>query len=203
MRGIIAEYERAKLLERTARGRIGRAKAGFVPSGRRTLGYTYVKHPEKGAHYEAYPEEALLVQRIFRLYVEGGRSLEAIAALLTVEGVPTPGDRRPGLTRTLASRAWHRSTVAGILRNTTYIGTLYDGKKQRLPGKRHPDKKTRWRTMPQEEWMPISALPLIDVATFQAAQAQLSTTRSRAGAITNMRTSLSTDGCAVGSVGAP
>jgi site-specific DNA recombinase len=68
---------------------------------------------------------------------------------------------------------WHRSTVAGILRNTTYIGTLYDGKKQRLPGKRNPDKKTRWRTMPQEEWISISMPPLIDVATFQAAQAQL------------------------------
>ena len=32
MRGVFAEYERAKLLERTARGRIGRAKAGFVPN---------------------------------------------------------------------------------------------------------------------------------------------------------------------------
>src|SRR5262252_4774392 len=64
MRGIIAEYERAKILERTARGRRGRAQAGHAPYGRRTLGYTYVKHADKGAHYEVHPEEAPLVQRI-------------------------------------------------------------------------------------------------------------------------------------------
>jgi len=39
VRGIIAEYERAKVLERTARGRRGRAQDGHVPYGRRTLGY--------------------------------------------------------------------------------------------------------------------------------------------------------------------
>src|SRR5262249_40627585 len=57
VRGIIAEYERAKILERTARGRRGRAKAGHVPYGRRTLGYLYVKHADKGAHYEVHQEE--------------------------------------------------------------------------------------------------------------------------------------------------
>src|SRR2546427_13272338 len=31
VRGIIAEYERAKILERCTRGRFGRAKAGHVP----------------------------------------------------------------------------------------------------------------------------------------------------------------------------
>jgi site-specific DNA recombinase len=64
VRGIIAEYERAKILERTARGRVGRAKAGFVPSGQHTLGYTIVKHVDKGAHYAVHPEEAALVQRL-------------------------------------------------------------------------------------------------------------------------------------------
>src|SRR5262245_11291533 len=52
MRGVFAEYERAKILERTARGRRGRAQAGHVPPGRRTLGYLYVKHAVQGAHYE-------------------------------------------------------------------------------------------------------------------------------------------------------
>jgi site-specific DNA recombinase len=36
VRGIIAEYDRAKILERTARGRRGRARDGHVPYGRRT-----------------------------------------------------------------------------------------------------------------------------------------------------------------------
>src|SRR5262249_1366472 len=149
-----------------ARGRRGRAQAGHVPPGRRTLGYTYVKHPGKGAHYEVDPEEAALVRRIFRLYVDGGRSLEAIAALLTAEGIPTPKDRM----RSLPIRVWHMATIAHILKNTTYVGTLYDGKTQRLPGKRNPDHKTRHRQVPREEWTPIPVPPIIDQATFEAAQ---------------------------------
>jgi site-specific DNA recombinase len=172
VRGIIAEYERAKILERTARGRIGRAKAGHVPGGRRPLGYVYVKHPDRGAHYEVHPDEAALVQRIFGLYVQEGLSQQAIAARLTAEGVSTPGDRRPGLRRTLAAQVWHPSIVAGILRNATYLGTMHYGKKTRLPGKQNPDKKTRWQSLPPEAWITIPVPPLIDVATFEAAQAR-------------------------------
>jgi site-specific DNA recombinase len=169
VRGIIAEYERAKILERTARGRRGRAQAGHVPGGRRTFGYVYVKHASKGAHYEVDPEEAALVERIFRLYAEGGHSLLTLAALLTCEGVKTPKDRF----RTLGVRVWHSSTLANMLRNTAYIGTLYDGKTQRAPGLKDPDKKTRSLRQPREEWIAIAVPPIVDPQLFAAAQAQL------------------------------
>jgi site-specific DNA recombinase len=79
VRGIIAEYERAKILERTARGRRGRAQAGHVPYGRRTFGYTYVRNDGKGGRYEIAPDEAALVERIFRLYVHEGVAQDAIS----------------------------------------------------------------------------------------------------------------------------
>jgi site-specific DNA recombinase len=173
VRGIIAEYERAKILERTARGRLARAKAGFIPSGRAPLGYVSVKHPMRGAHYEIHPEEATLVRRIFWLCVEGRRSLESLAAILTTEGIPTPGDRRPGHRSHAAAHIWHRSTISVILRNTAYIGTLYDGKRQRMPGKRNPDYKTRLRALPREQWVPIAVPALIATELFEAAQRQL------------------------------
>jgi DNA invertase Pin-like site-specific DNA recombinase len=110
VRSVIAEYEREKILERTARGRVGRVKAGFVPGGGGPWGIP-VKHPQKGAYYKVHPEESALVLRIFQLYVAGQRSQEAIAAQLTQEGIPTPGDLRPGLGRTLSTWVWHRSTV--------------------------------------------------------------------------------------------
>jgi site-specific DNA recombinase len=175
VRGIIAEYERAKILERTARGRAGRAKAGHVPGGRRTLGYVYVKHADKGAHYEVHPEEAALVQRIFQLYVEGGRAIHAIAALLTAEGIPTPFDRKHAMTASV----WHPATIAHMLHNSAYIGTMYDGKTQGLPGKRNPDKKTRHRRVPREEWIAVTVPPIIDQATFEAAQVQLARNKSQ------------------------
>src|SRR5436309_2775432 len=47
MRGALAEYERAKLLERTQRGRIGRAKAGH-PWGQVPFGYRAIREPHGG-----------------------------------------------------------------------------------------------------------------------------------------------------------
>jgi site-specific DNA recombinase len=45
VRGIIAEYERAKIMARTTRGRFGRVKAGHVRGGQRPLGYIQGKNP--------------------------------------------------------------------------------------------------------------------------------------------------------------
>ena len=170
VRGIIAEYERAKILdkilERTARGRRGRAQAGHVPYGRRPYGYRYIKHAGKGAHYEIDPDEATVVQRIFRLYLDAGLASERIAERLTKERIPTP----LGTQRGFPAGVWHPATISYILRNETYLGTMYDNKKQRLPGKSNPDKKTRWRRLPREEWIAIAVLAITDSATFEAAQ---------------------------------
>jgi hypothetical protein len=61
--------------------------------------------------------------------------------------------------------------VQVIIHNAAYVGTLYYGKAQRIPGKRNPDKKTRWRAVDPAAWIPISVPPILDEATFQAAQA--------------------------------
>ena len=68
---------------------------------------------------------------------------------------------------------WHVECVRGILTNETYIGTMFYGKRQRIAGKGDPNKKTRWRTVPREEWIPIPVPPIIDRSTFDAAQARL------------------------------
>ena len=94
VRGIIAEYERAKILERTMRGLMGRAKEGYPPAGVIPLGYRYVKHDGKGGHCDIAPEEALLVQDIFRWYVQDGQSMHAIAVRLIQGGLPTPWEWR-------------------------------------------------------------------------------------------------------------
>jgi site-specific DNA recombinase len=171
VRGIFAEYERAKMLERTARGRKGRAQEGYVPHGRTTLGYVYVRHSGRGAHYEIDPEEATLVRRIFTLYTRNRLSQDALAALLTREGSPTAGERHPAQKRRLPSGTWHQSTIADILRNRTYIGIMHYGKRSHIPGKANPDKKTRWRAVPESEWIPVAVPPILDIATFEAAQA--------------------------------
>ena len=138
------------------------------------------------------------MQRIFRLYVEGERSTEGIAALLTREGIPTP----MGTQRAFPAGVWHPATIAHLLRNTTYIGTLYDGKKQRVAGKSNPDNKTRWRKVPRPEWIAIEVPPLIDIETFEAARLDSRSSGSRVRATASMSICLSTDGCAAGNANA-
>lgn len=68
VRGVMAEYERAKILERTRRGRQHAARAGRVSVlGHAPYGYRYIdKHTGGGtASYQVIEEEAGMVRRMF------------------------------------------------------------------------------------------------------------------------------------------
>lgn len=172
VRGIIAEYERGKILERTMRGLRGRAQAGHVPGGAVPLGYRSVRS-EKGGTYEIDPEEAALVHRIFQMYVQEGLSINAIAQQLTRARVPTHRDRRGiGPQRKLNAGVWHPASLHDLLTSETYMGTLYYGKRERTASPNNPDKKTAWRVKPKDEWIAIAVPPIIDEDTFHAAQRQ-------------------------------
>ena len=43
LQGMIAEYERAKILERTRRGKLHRMRNGEIVNGRKIFGYEYIK----------------------------------------------------------------------------------------------------------------------------------------------------------------
>ena len=70
------------------------------------------KDPETGK-LVIIPEEAGLVRRIYREYLEG-YSPGMIAAHLTDEGIKTPGGKE----------IWYQSTVVSILENEKYAGDL-------------------------------------------------------------------------------
>src|SRR5918994_1316933 len=79
--GMIAEYERAQIRERTRRGKLHRARTGSqaVMSGA-PYGYRYVR---KSEHCDAYWEidelEAQVVREVFARYVDDGVSIGEIA----------------------------------------------------------------------------------------------------------------------------
>src|SRR4051812_41103958 len=100
--GMIAEYERAQILERTRRGKLHRAREGTVNvlCGA-PFGYRYVRTSEHAqARYEIVPGEAAIVAELFARYADGGVSIAELTRWLTDLGVPT---------RTGKSR-WDRST---------------------------------------------------------------------------------------------
>jgi DNA invertase Pin-like site-specific DNA recombinase len=62
--------------------------------------------------------EVETVQRIFRMYVEGRRSVGKIVAALNADGVPGPGNGH-----------WSKGLVYTFLRNEKYTGTLVWGRR--------------------------------------------------------------------------
>ena len=141
------------------------ALMGHIPPGGRTYGYTYIKG-KVGAHYEINEDEATVVRRIFTLYTQDGLSQEAIAATLTAEGIPTPkGPRR------LAACTWCQSSIKFVLRNETYVGHKYNGKRKNTYAETYEGRKVRYKHCPRDTWIPVAVPAIIDQATWDKAQA--------------------------------
>jgi site-specific DNA recombinase len=118
--GMIAEYERAQIIERSRRGKRHRARAGSVNvlSGA-PYGYEYVKKTENlPAYYKIIESEAEVVKRVYSLYSEDDFSIADIVRWLNQKDIPT---------RKRVSK-WERTTVWAMLRNPAYKGTACYGK---------------------------------------------------------------------------
>jgi site-specific DNA recombinase len=172
LQGMIAEYERAQILERSRRGKRHRAQAGeiSVMSGA-PYGYRYVrKSDEAPATYTVLEEEARVVRRIFEMYTEDGLSIGEITRRLNAEGIPT---RK-------ASARWERSTVWAVLRNSAYQGLACFGKTRVSARTRvlRPQRRrgvttpclTAGHERPPEEWIKIPVPALVSEDCFARAQ---------------------------------
>jgi site-specific DNA recombinase len=174
--GMIAEYERAQIRERTRRGKLHRARGGHqaVMSGA-PYGYRFVRKTEiTDGYWEIVDSEAEVVREVFRRYTEDGYSIAELARWLTERGIPT----RKG------KAVWDRSTVWGMLRNPAYRGQAAYGKTKlqerhgkptrttRARGERHGRRQVRVDE-PVENWMFIPVPPLVTDETFALAQERL------------------------------
>ena len=167
MRGVIAEYEREKTLERTRRGKIGRVASGYHGGGGIPIGYRYISEPHKG-RFEIDEEEAAVVRRIFAMYLDG-MNMRGIAFQLTTERVPTKVDRQGSPRRKKTSAGtWSTSAMHKILSNEAYVGHMHYNKFQQIS-------KTRARKRDRAEWLTIAIPAIIAQDVFDAVAAQAGT----------------------------
>ena len=95
--GMIAEYERAQIAERTRRGKVHRARAGTVNVlGGAPFGYRYIRRSDEAeARYEIVEEEAAVVREMFRRYVEDNLSIAGSHTMARRTRASPPRPARP------------------------------------------------------------------------------------------------------------
>ena len=176
VQGMIAEYERAKIIERHRRGKRHAARVGTVNvlSGA-PYGYRYVTKYEGGgqARYEILPDEARVIRQVFDWVGHHRLTIGEVCRRLTQTGEVT----RTGKT------VWDRSVVWGILKNPAYQGAAAFGKtrqeplRPRLRAQRNrpvqPRRAVSTSDVPSEDWITIPVPALVEPAVFAAVQEQL------------------------------
>ncbi len=182
MQGIIAEYEREKIMERMRRGRRYAASTGQVGVlGRAPYGYRYVTKVSGGgkAHWEVDAVESEHVRWMFEWVDQHGMTLAAIQRELAARGIFS----RKG------HAVWDCATIRGILTNTAYYGTAYYGKTRleaRKPGKRPKrgdpsvprQAKVAVNTERSEQY-PISVPAIIDESLFHRVRVRMEENQRR------------------------
>jgi len=176
VQGMIAEYERAKIIERHRRGKRHAAQVGAVNvlSGA-PYGYRYVTKYAGGgqARYELIPDEARVVRQVFAWVGRDRLTIGAVCRRLTEAGEVT----RTGKT------VWDRSVVWGILKNPAYTGAAAFGKprqeplRPRLRAQRgrsvQPRRAVSISDVPPEDWITIPVPALVEPEVFAAVREQL------------------------------
>lgn len=176
IQGVISEFEREKIIERSRRGKLYKAKAGKVSvlSGA-PYGYVYISATEsEECRYEIHPEEATVVKRIFHRYIYDRKSIGAIARELTTEGIPSRHN----------VGHWERSVIWLMLKNPAYCGKAAYRKTQVVERLRptklardngfYPKKpKSSTRDRDPKDWIIIAVPQIVSEEDFEKAKAQL------------------------------
>ena len=182
VQGMVAEYERAKILERSRRGKRHAARRGSVSVlTNAPYGYRYIAKQDGGgqARYEVVPEHARVVEQIFTWVGLDRCPLAEVSRRLRNAGVRT----RTG------KAVWSRTALWGMLRNPAYKGEATFGKptvpparKQLRPGRGRPEHPRRRRPPPDPEAgepITISVPAIVDAGLFAAVQDQFEENRAR------------------------
>ena len=183
VQGMIAEYERAKIMERSRRGKQHAARRGSISvfSGA-PYGYRYVsKHEGDGeARFQVVANEARVVRKIFGWVGHERCSLREVQRRLRQAGTLSPTGKA----------TWCPTTIGSILKNTAYKGTATYGRTRNQPFQRkqlrpkrgkpeHPRGAVSRVNTPAQDQIGVEVPALIGEDLFAVVGAQLEENRLR------------------------
>jgi site-specific DNA recombinase len=182
MQGMFAEYERAKIMERSRRGKRHAATRGSVNVlSAAPYGYRYITRREGDgqAAYEIHDEQAAIVRQVFEWVGRDRLSIGEVTRRLTNSDATTATGKQ----------WWDRTTVWGMLKNPAYKGSAAFGKTR--TGPRRPQLRTQrgnsktprrigstYDTDANEQ-LSIPVPAIVSVELFDVVQNQLTENRQR------------------------
>ena len=183
MQGMIAEYERSKIMERHRRGKIHAAKRGSVNVlAVAPYGYRYIdKHTGQGeASFEVIDDEAEVIRKMFNWVGKDRLTIGEVIRLLNRDKILTKKGKM----------WWDRSTVWYMLKNPTYKGQAAFGRRKtgvrlsyirpRRDSSEQPRNNSSRYPVDKENWIYISVPAIIDEQLFDVVQEQIEENKKRA-----------------------
>ena len=172
--GMFHDYERKKIAERFRRGKLFRAKNGYLFGWNAPYGYQLIKGDKKKlipATFEIVNEEANNIKTMFKWLVEEQMTIRQIIMRLYEQKI-LPRKNKKGY--------WSTSTLSRLFRDETYIGRTYYNKRIAIKPEnprnkdayKHINKSSR-KFRDKNEWHGINVPAIIDKDIFNKAQQQL------------------------------
>jgi site-specific DNA recombinase len=144
IRGAISAFEKAKIRERTMRGKRTKALSGKLVFNDKAFGYNY---DEENSMYVINEAEAEIIRLMYNLCTDKHYSLRDIMMELRSMGI-TNRKNKP----------FTLSNIHRIISNEMYAGTKWAFK---YYGKKTSQYKTKVITRPEEEWIPIQVPAIV------------------------------------------
>lgn len=135
--------------------------------------YGYMKDPNQKGHIIPDPVAAAVVERIFKMYLEGNSRAD-IARILNSEQIPPPGlykiQQGDKYKNAFMAGEWDSCSISRILKEEMYIGNMVQG---RQASESYKTKKLR--TLPKEDWIRVIGTheAIISLETWNQTQALL------------------------------
>lgn len=172
VKGLFAEYERAKISERFRLGKLRKAKEGHIITTEAPYGYNYIPKKDKvHGYYEINEDEARVVRMIFKWVADEGLTLRAVVKRLQEMKI-RPRKSKRGV--------WSTSTLTTMLRHKAYIGEAHWGKSYAVvpenplkDQKYKKQKKTSRKNRPESEWYIIPVPAIIKEDLFERTRRRL------------------------------
>jgi site-specific DNA recombinase len=169
MLGAFSEFERAKIIERTTRGRLHRLRKGEMSSnGHRIYGYHYVKKtPTAPATLAINEEQAAVVRMIFEMFASGRYGLVTISRTLEERGIVTR----------MGNRLWDNDRIKSILKNETYGGIRHFNRITKATEANRQGKRIirgKWIFRDRSEWIAVNVPAVVSRELFDQVQERLS-----------------------------